>query len=111
MPVLLAALVTLNLTEVKDEMITANDLFNEKYIDRVEEDADDDQESSTKIIEEAKVDYKKLMKLIDAYATISKTDEFDLTINRLNSLISRYNSTMALRHNSKAEDTSTEENI
>lgn len=94
----------LHLNEVVDEMNAANTEFNEKFIDRIDETSMDDSESTTNLINPTLEKYKVLCKHIVAHATISPSEQYTNLIKRLNTLIGRYNSTMALRNNGKPDD-------
>ncbi|MBN1182261.1 MAG: hypothetical protein JXB49_08245 [Bacteroidales bacterium] len=95
----------LHLNEVVDEMNAANTEFNEKFIDRIDETSMDDSESTSNLIKLTLEKYKVLCRHIDAHATITPSEQYTNLIKRLNALIERYNSTMALRNNDKTDET------
>lgn len=98
------ATTVIKVDEVVTEMITANTEFSDCFIDRIEEQAKETGENAGKLINEALQKYRLLVRHIEAHATISPSKERDVLISQLNSLINRYNSTMAMRNHTKPEE-------
>lgn len=96
---LAAELTLLALSEVVDELASCNSEFDAKYIERVNETAADNSESTSLHIAETKVAYKTMCQHIDAHAIINPSDAYNSLSDRLNALIGRFNSTMQLRKN------------
>lgn len=89
----------LDIKDVAEEMTEANNSFNQKFLERIEESANDASQSSGELIKVTTQKYRELCKHIEAHATITPSDAYNNLISNLNSLIERYNSTMALRGN------------
>lgn len=90
-PELTAALETLALTKWKEELKTANELFDKKYIERTKEYSAANPDTLKSKREETMVAYYDLRKFLGAYAVIQSTPEYQKTIKELNALIDQYN--------------------
>lgn len=97
-PELMAALTLLDLVDWKDELKTANNSFNEKWLERNREYAAVSPETLLQRREETIDAYNELKKFLVAYAIInSTTPVFQKTINELNSAIKQYNTILEER--------------
>ena len=90
-PELTAALASLSLTQWVEELKTANQLFDQKYIERTKEYGAANPETLKAKREEAMITYYELRKFLEAYATILNTPEYIKIIHELNALIDQYN--------------------
>ena len=88
-------------TEMLNEMKTANELFDEKYLLRNSQEVGKDDESFSKRRLEAKNNYRDLVQHIEAWATVTPTDGYTNLIDRFNDLIDRYNK--VVKHRSSKE--------
>lgn len=103
-PELTAALVTLGLTGWKDELKTANQTFDKKYLERTQEYGAASPETLKSKREEIVVIYYELRKYLDAYSVIQNTPAYLKAIRELNALIDQY---IALLNGRLKEATST----
>ena len=90
-PELTAALAALGLTTWKEELKTANLLFDQKYLERTREYSAANPDTIKAKREETMVAYYELRKYLEAYATIQNTPEYKKVISELNALIEQYN--------------------
>ncbi|MBS3772166.1 MAG: hypothetical protein KGY69_18075 [Bacteroidales bacterium] len=90
-PGLARAVNTLDLQPAVNELETANELFNDKYLSRVIDMADMAAESASAQRKTAMKHYRRLIKLIEALAVVSGQDRYQSLINELNELIETYN--------------------
>lgn len=103
-PKLSGAIEVLGITDVVDEMIDANILFNKKCHHRKEETTLEIIKNSETLVKDAIKAYKVLTSQIVLRATTSTSNDYSRLLYQLNSLINRYNNTMALRGNSMPEN-------
>jgi hypothetical protein len=89
-PELTAALATLGLTPWKEELKTANQLFDQKYLARTKEYSAANPDTLKSKREETMGAYYELRKYLEAYATIQNTAEYKKVISELNALIDQY---------------------
>ncbi|MFW6104163.1 MAG: DUF6261 family protein [Bacteroidota bacterium] len=94
-------------TEVLSEMKKANELFDQKYLLRNDQEAGKDDESFTEKRLEAKNNYRDLVQHIEAWATVTPTDGYTHLINRFNDLIDRYNQLVKLRSSKETSEEDT----
>ena len=90
-PELTAALVLLGLTEWKNELKSANQTFDLKYVERIEDEGADTTDTLKEKREETMVVYYELKKYLDANAVLHNTPDYEKTINKLNVLIEKNN--------------------
>lgn len=109
-PELIAAISTFNLTEWVDELKTANEDFNTKYLSRTQEYGDASPETIKLKREEVNVAYYALRDRIEALHILVETSPspYATVINQLNALTDQYNVLLFKR---KSEDPSTPENL
>lgn len=88
---LAAAVTTLNLGAWTTELKTANNLFNERYLQRVDEKASAPQINSFQARKKAIASYRQLIQQIEARATLAEDQTYNSLINSLNALIDKYN--------------------
>lgn len=88
---LIAALETLGLTTWKEELKTANQLFDQKYLARTKEYSAANPDTLKSKREETMIAYYELRKFLEAYATIQSTAGYKKVISELNALIDQYN--------------------
>ncbi|MGM0532278.1 MAG: DUF6261 family protein [Bacteroidota bacterium] len=96
-------------TEVLKEMKKVNELFNEKYLLRNDQEAGKDDESFSEIRLEAKNNYRDLVQHIEAWATVTPKDGYTNLIKRLNDLIDRYNQVVKVRSSKETSEEDTME--
>jgi len=94
----------LHLKDVAQEMVDANTLFNQVYLERVSETAENEMDSAGEFIKDALTAYRTLTGHIAAYNTISPSNELTEFIKKLNALITKYNNTMDIRSGSGSKD-------
>lgn len=92
-----AAAKLLGVSDTITEIKTANDLFNQTYLNRVKESAADDMIAAGELVLECKEKYKVLVKYIEANATINPSEACTTLIGQLNSLIEKFNAMLAQR--------------
>lgn len=88
---LTTALATLGLTTWKEELKTANQQFDQKYLERTKEYSAANPDTLKAKREETVTAYYELRKYLEAYATIQNTPEYKKVISELNALIGQYN--------------------
>ncbi|MGM0531452.1 MAG: DUF6261 family protein [Bacteroidota bacterium] len=81
----------LDLHPLVNELKTSNELFNDKYLDRIDEMSERPAESASGLRNTAMGQYRKLVKMIEARAVVSGPDRYQDLIKELNGLIERYN--------------------
>lgn len=101
--ILKAAVNTLNLGIWVNELKKANDLFNERYLKRVDEKASAPQIKGFDARKKAISVYRKLVQQIEARAIIAEDQTYTGLINNLNALIVKYN-IIADSHAEKKEE-------
>ena len=93
----------LDLKDWKNEMKSANLLFDTKYLERTQEYGNASPETVALKREEVQKAYYELRTFIDAYAVTIATPIYTTTINQLNALIDQYvtllNNRLARRSN------------
>jgi len=90
-PELTASLAMLGLTEWVTELKTANQLYDQVYLERVEEYAAVSPETMRGKRAETVVAYYELRKFLDANEVLRHDSVYEKTINKLNALIESYN--------------------
>ncbi|MCG8581736.1 MAG: DUF6261 family protein [Bacteroidales bacterium] len=101
----LAALEKIHMTDVAEEMQTANNLFNTTYLARVEESAANNSVATGVLIKQSIDNYRHLVALIEAYHIITPSGGYDLLLNQLNQLAIKYNGLIKSKKTTE-EDTS-----
>jgi hypothetical protein len=87
-----AALVAqLHMTEVLEEMNASNSLFNDSYVERIEEEAAKDQVSTAELLRVAIADYRELISIIEAHNTINTEGGYDALLQQIYELAEKYN--------------------
>ena len=94
----------LGVNDVVSELIAANKLFDERFIERMKESAKNQRVALGDLIKEAIISYRQLTSHIMAHATLNPSDAYTSLINQINALIDTYNTTVKLR-NSATEAT------
>ena len=94
----------LHLKDVAQEMVDANTLFNQVYLERISETAKNEMDSAGEFIKDALIAYRTLTNHITAYNTISPSNELTEFIKKLNALITKYNNTMDIRYGTANND-------
>jgi hypothetical protein len=84
----------LGLTDIVNEMIEANNAFNIRYLDRVREEAGQNEVAAGELIKKCIAGYRLLTAHIEAHSTLNPCDELSTLIERINELIERYNLTV-----------------
>ena len=90
-PGLTTALATLGLAPWVAELKTANQTFDQKYIERTKEYGAANPDTLKAKRDETMLAYYELRKYLEAYSVIQNTPEYQKTINELNALIDQYN--------------------
>ena len=90
-PELIAALVILGLVEWKNELKTANQDFDQKYLERTQEYGAANPDTLKEKRDETTDVYYELRKYLDAYSVIQNNLVYEKTNNELNALIEQYN--------------------
>jgi|GEM_PF-3793606 len=93
--------------EMLNEMKKVNELFDEKYLLRNDQEAGKDDESFSEIRLEAKNNYRDLVQHIEAWATVTPSDGYTNLIKRLNDIIDRYNQVVKLRSSEEKSEEDT----
>lgn len=99
----ISALGLLKLDLWAKQLKAENELFNQRFLDRINEDAQDKEESFKELRLEIMDAYKTLISHISAHATIKGTEEYLILIDPINSLIDNYNTTLK-RRNQKIDE-------
>jgi hypothetical protein len=86
--------------DVVSELKTSNNLFNERYLARVHEEAEKEKVSAGEVIKEGITNYRTLVAHTEAHATLNSNVAYSSLINQLNVLIDKYNDTVSGRGNS-----------
>lgn len=81
----------LGLKPLVDEIKTSNKLFDEKYLERVEEMSKVPDESAVDLRKKATAHYRDLVDIIGAHVLLSGPERYQSLINKLNELIEKYN--------------------
>ena len=103
-PKLVDAITTLDLTEWVTEMKTANGLFNQRYLDRIKEDADAPEQKTTGLRKQINQSYRTLLAHLGAHATLSGEAVYTEVIKQTNQLIEQYNKLVTGRTSNKEEE-------
>ncbi len=96
-PELAAAIVKLRLGNWVEELVTANQLFDQKYIERTQEYGAANPDTLKVKREETMTSYYELRKFIDANSVLHPSAEYEKLINELNALIKQYNTLLNTR--------------
>jgi hypothetical protein len=92
---LAAAVNILSLKPLVDEIKTSNKLFDEKYLERVEEMSEVPEESAVDLRKKATGHYRDLVDIIGAHVLLSGPERYQSLIDKLNELIEKYNEMIA----------------
>jgi len=105
-PELIDAVASFNLSEWVNEMKTANDLFNTKYLSRTQEYGDANPETIKSKREEVNAAYYALRDRIDALHLLVETppSPYATVINQLNALTDQYNVLLVNRKDTAASE-------
>jgi hypothetical protein len=101
---LTAALTTLGLIAWVAELKAANNLFEERYLDRLKDDANNPEEKTFELRKEIILSYRTLLAHLQAHATISTDNSYDTVVQQINQLIEQYNKLVAARGSNKEEE-------
>lgn len=96
-PELAGALALLGIEDWKDELKTANQVFDQKYLERVKEYGAANPDTLKEKREETMNVYYELRKYLDANSVLHNTPDYEKTINELNALIGQYNTLLNAR--------------
>ncbi|MGB1206806.1 MAG: DUF6261 family protein [Chitinophagales bacterium] len=88
---LTAALALLHLTEWKAELALLNQAFSQKYLERVQDEAEKEQEPVRALRPAAITAYESLVRHIEAHHLLTPSDSLKSLIAQLNELIKKYN--------------------
>ncbi|MFA9371426.1 MAG: DUF6261 family protein [Labilibaculum antarcticum] len=99
------ALNTLSLTTWVSEIKTLNDLFRSRYIDRLEDEAEQSDLKAIDLRKQITATYQEVSNLLQAYATISEEAVYTQTIDSSNELIDKYNLLLKSRSTKQEETT------
>jgi len=101
---LTAALTTLGLIAWVAELKAANNLFEERYIARLKDNANSPEEKTIELRKEIIQSYRTLLAHLQAHATLSTDNSYDAVIQQINQLIEQYNKLVAARGTNKEEE-------
>lgn len=96
-PELAAAITLLGLAAWVAELKTANQLFEQKYLERTEEYGAANPDTLKSKREETVVAYYELRKFIEANSVIHPSAAYEKLINEINALIDQYNTLLSTR--------------
>jgi len=99
-PELATAVERINLTAWVNHMDAQNSLFNERFLARINETADNPDIKMKEIRDLMIEKYSILLKYISAYATINSNEAYNQVVSRLNTLIEQYNRLLTARKSS-----------
>jgi hypothetical protein len=99
-----AAVKLLGLGDTVTEMVTANTLFNNIFIERVGEAAAKDIASASDMVDECKEKFATLVTHIEANQTLTPSEGLSTLIKQMNSLIEKFNTMFAIRGGRKEGD-------
>ena len=88
----------LGLSDLVCEMIEANTAFNTRYLDRVKEEAGENDVAIGELIKESIANFRLLTAHIEAHSTLNPSSEISTLVDRINELIERYNLTVQRKH-------------
>jgi len=108
-PELVSALTTLSMPAWVTELKTVNTLFDQRYIDRLKEDAKAPEEKSVEVRGQINQSYRTLLAHLQAHATLSIDETYNETVKQINLLIQQFNQLVTARGNSKEEKVLTQE--
>ncbi len=103
-PELVNASTFLSLNEIISEIKESNNLFNERYLARVNEEAGKESVSAGELIKEGIACYRTLAAHTEAHATLTPEEIYTVLINQLNVLIEKYNATVGGRGKSEVDN-------
>lgn len=101
---LISCLEILNLTKWVLELKIANNLFEERYIARLKEAAEEPEQNTIDLRKQIIKSYRKLTAHLQSHATLSGNDSYEAVVQQINQLIEQYNKLVASRGNSKEEE-------
>ena len=101
---LTSALTTLGLTAWTGELKVANKLFEERYIARLKEESDAPEQKTIELRKQTVQSYRTLLAHLQAHATLSTDNSYDVVIQQINLLIEQYNKLVAARGSNKEEE-------
>lgn len=104
-PELKAAMIALGLQEWVAELKTANELFDQKYLERTQEYGAASPENILSKRAETNAAYYELKSFLESYSVVQPSAENTKTINQLNALIEQYNTLLNNRAASGEDDT------
>jgi hypothetical protein len=99
-----AAVKTLGLTDIVEEIEATNDLFNKTYLERVGEDAEKVLKAAGDLVRECSEKYHVLARHIEANAIINPSEASNELINQLNTLIDKFNILLVQRSRRGTDD-------
>ena len=94
----------LNMTDVLDEMNNSNTLFNETFLNRVQETVATKQIATGHKIQSAIASFRTLLQFITASNIINPSDELDNLLKQINVLTIKYNNMVKTRAGNKSEE-------
>lgn len=97
------ALTTLNLSSWLGHMKGINTNFNQRFLDRLEDNVDSPEQSTLELRAEIIISYRQLMSFLQAYTTLSTSEEYTKVNKLINELITQYNLLVSKRTNNKDE--------
>jgi len=103
---LINALSLLNLTDWVGQMDKENNLFNTRYIDRIDETAKQTEDKIAELRKLVVEKYYTLRNHLTSHATLKPNENYKLVIDQLNALIEKYNGIIKRRgSNNKGDST------
>jgi hypothetical protein len=93
------ALMLLGLEEWIEDVETANNAFNKKYQQRIQEESDREKKSVTILRPQTVIVYEKLINRIDAHIELDEIGKYQTIYNQLATLKNRYKQIITARNN------------
>lgn len=87
----------LGMTDILNEIKSANTQFNATYLSRVEDEASKQGKTASELTKESITLYRALENHINAHQVLNSSEEFTTIVNELNQLIEKYNATIDAR--------------
>ncbi|MCY1636318.1 DUF6261 family protein [Marinifilum sp. D737] len=104
------AVTALKLIDWKTELKSINTKFNQRYLARIEENADNPETTAMELRAGIAASYRSLTNYLQAYATLSTEGEYDKVVKLINELVDEYNKLIKSRTNSEKETSPETEN-
>ncbi|TLX77661.1 hypothetical protein E9993_03190 [Labilibacter sediminis] len=94
---LIDAVSVLNVKDVVDHMVEVNRKFDDIFVDRIRDKAENKTVFATEIIAKAKVAWVELEAYLNAYTVLNPSEELTFLIKTMNKFVDKYNQTINAR--------------